>query len=77
MSPIAKSDILALSLTLSLAERIELVQDIWDSIAEHPEAIEVTEEEKAELDRRLEAYRRDPSAVSSWAEVLERIRRRG
>lgn len=76
MCPISKQDVLNLSLTLSLPKRIELVQDIWDSIAEHPEAIEVTEEEKAELNRRLEAHRRDPSSALPWAEMLERIRRR-
>ena len=73
MSTIAKSDILR----LSVPERILLVEDIWDSIAESPDAVQLTEEQEEELDRRLEAYHRDPSAGSPWAEVLERIRRRG
>ena len=31
---------------LSVAERIELVEDLWDSIAEVPESVELTEEQK-------------------------------
>ncbi len=65
----SKNDILK----LSVSERIRLVEDIWDSIREVPEAVELTEEEKAELDRRLEAYHSDPHAGSPWALVKERI----
>lgn len=63
-------------LNLSVAERIQLVEDIWDSIAEVPEQIALTEDQKAELDHRLEAYRRDPNAGSPWGVVRERIRSR-
>jgi len=38
------------------AKRILVVQEIWDSIAEKEE-IELTDETKAELDRRLERHR--------------------
>ena len=72
MSTLTKSDILG----LSVAERILLVEDIWDSVAEVPEAIPLTEEQRAELDRRLESYRRNPTGGSPWAEVRERIRER-
>ena len=58
MSKIARKDIL----NLSVAERIELIGDLWDSMAEAPEAIELTEAQKAELDRRLDAHRKDPTA---------------
>jgi len=60
-------------LELTVAERIQLVEDIWDSIAAVPEAVPLSEEQKRELDRRLEAYHRDPDAGSPWAEVKERI----
>jgi putative addiction module component (TIGR02574 family) len=61
---------------LSVAERIQAVEDIWDSIAAVPEAVRLTEHQKAELDRRLEAYHRSPDAGMPWAKVRERIRRR-
>ena len=43
-------------LELSVAERIQLVEDIWDSIAAAPETVPLNEDQKKELDRRLEAY---------------------
>lgn len=63
-------------LELSIAERIQIVEDIWDSIAAVPEAVELSEEQKKELDRRLEAYHQNPDAGSPWIEVRERIRNR-
>ena len=69
MKPIRLSDVLE----LPVEERLELVGDIWDSIAQVPGAIDLTEAQRAELDRRLEAYRRDPKAGSPWAEVKARI----
>lgn len=57
---------------LSVAERIQLVEDIWDSIATAPESLGLTESQRQELDHRLEAHRQS-SAGSSWAEVKARI----
>jgi putative addiction module component (TIGR02574 family) len=59
---------------LSLSERIQLVEDIWDSIAAEPESIVVTESQKEELDRRLEKYSNNPQLGSSWDEVKKRVR---
>ena len=56
-------------LELPVPERSRLVEEIWDSIAEIPEAVPLTEEQKAELDRRLDAYHKDPGAGSPWADV--------
>ena len=69
MSTLAKSDVMS----LSVPERIQLVEDIWDSIAEVPETIPLTEDQKAELDRRLDAYHRNPEEGSPWGMVRERI----
>ena len=63
-------------LQLSVAERIQLVEDIWDSIATVPEAISLTEEQKAELERRLEAYQANPSEGISWNDLKTKLRRR-
>lgn len=64
---------LATILALPVAERLELVQAIWDSVAQTPDPYPLTEAERSELDQRLEAYQRNPEAVSSWAEVKARI----
>ena len=71
MSSIAK-DILS----LSVPERILLVEDIWDSIAEFPQEVTLTEAQKQELGLRLDAYHRDPNAGAPWLEVRKRIRNR-
>ena len=63
-------------LELSVAERIQLVEDLWDSIAAVPEALPLTDAQREELDRRLDAYHRDPSAGSPWEEVQRRIKGR-
>ena len=60
---------------LSLAERILLVEEIWDSIAAEAEALDVPQSHKDELDRRLAAYRADPHAGSSWEEVKARLQK--
>lgn len=59
---------------LSLSERIQLVEDIWDSIAADSKAVLVTEAQKQELDRRLDNYAKNPQAGSSWEEVKKLIR---
>ncbi len=71
MGEAARKDIL----NLSIAECIELIGDLWDSLAESPEAVVLTEAQKAELDRRLEAYRKDLTAGAPWPVVRNRIAR--
>jgi putative addiction module component (TIGR02574 family) len=62
--------------SLSVAERLQLVGDIWDSIAEEANAavLPLTDEQKTELDRRLAEYDADPSIGVPMDEVLDRIR---
>jgi putative addiction module component (TIGR02574 family) len=72
MRAFAEKDIL----DLSVPERIQLAQDIWDSIAQVPESLVLSEEEKAEIERRLDAYHQDPHAVSPWSVVRDKIRSR-
>jgi len=71
MSKINVADLLK----LPVAERILLVEDLWDSIAAVPEALPLTEAQREELDRRLEAYHRNPQDGSPWEEIKERVRR--
>jgi putative addiction module component (TIGR02574 family) len=61
---------------LSTAERIRLLQDLWDEIAVDPAAVPVTEAQHAELERRLEAHRANPDACVDWAEAKVRARPR-
>ena len=54
---------------LSIAERIQLAADLWDSLQEEQEEIPLTDAQREELDRRLEQYHQDPTAGSSWESV--------
>ncbi len=63
-------------LKLSVPERIQLAEDIWDSLLEVPDAISLTEDQKRDLDRRLESYHLNPQQGSPWQEVKDRIRQR-
>lgn len=56
------------------AERLLLVEDIWDSIAAMPEAVPLTDAQRMELERRLEAYHKNPDAGSAWNQVKARVR---
>ena len=58
---------------MSVAQRILLVEEIWDSIAENPEAVPLTDNQKIELERRLNSYYENPETGSSWGEVKRRI----
>lgn len=69
-----KKSILSKILQYEVPERIILVEDIWDSIAQCPEAIPVTDSQLKELDRRLEAYRSNPKGGSPWDVVKKRIK---
>ena len=61
------------TLELSVPERIQLVEDIWDTIAGEPEAVQLSEDEKRLIDERLEAYHRTPALGAPWEDVYERI----
>ncbi len=61
---------------LSVAQRILLVEEIWESIAEEAEVVPLTEAQKQDLQRRLAAYEANPKAGSTWEEVKARLMRR-
>ena len=55
---------------LPISERIQLVEDIWDSIAEEtPVLLHLSTTDQAELQRRLAAHKADPSSSIPWKEV--------
>jgi putative addiction module component (TIGR02574 family) len=64
---------------LSVAERLRLIGEIWDSIAADVEREPLTEAQRQEVDRRLAAHRANPEAAVPWeqaeAEALARLRK--
>jgi putative addiction module component (TIGR02574 family) len=61
---------------LGADERLALMEEIWDSLAATPEAVPITDAQKADLQRRLDAYRDNPKAGSPWEEVKARLQGR-
>jgi putative addiction module component (TIGR02574 family) len=59
---------------LPVEERIKLVEDLWDSIAADQQALQLTAEQKAELDRRLDAYEIDKNRGRLAADAVADIR---
>jgi putative addiction module component (TIGR02574 family) len=60
-------------LELSVAERIQLAEDLWESVLAKPEELELTDAQKAELDRRLDRLDKEGLRGKPWDEVRRRI----
>ena len=58
---------------LNTAERINLIDELWNCIANHPDEIPVNPDLARELDRRMAAFDADPSTASVWEDVRRRI----
>jgi putative addiction module component (TIGR02574 family) len=59
---------------LSPAEKLELVEDLWDDLAGTPEAVPVHYWQQQELARRKANLLKNPAAGLSWGEVKQRAR---
>ena len=69
---ISKADLLK----LDVAQRLELIEELWESIASDPDSasrLPLTHEVRALLDDRLRQHRDDPDAARPWAEVRAEI----
>lgn len=58
---------------LPIPERVQLVEQIWDSIADDKKQFPLTDAQKAELDRRIAAQQTDPNRGSPWDDVKKRL----
>lgn len=54
---------------LPLSQRIELIEALWESIAQEGYEPPLTPEQAEELDRRLIAHQQDPNDVIPWENV--------
>ncbi|CAN5627041.1 hypothetical protein BH23GEM7_BH23GEM7_08970 [soil metagenome] len=75
MDPITVSDLLH----LSVAERIQLAADLWDSVAAEtatdPDRLPISEAQRREVMRRSALHRANPAEAFPLEEALERIER--
>ena len=70
------STVLKRALSLNVADRLQLIEELWDSLAVTPEAILVPDAQRKELARRSRKHARNPSAAKPWEEVLGKLERR-
>jgi putative addiction module component (TIGR02574 family) len=61
---------------LSPAEKLQLVEDLWDDLAANADAIPVHDWQKEELARRKANLTKNPGAGLTWEEVKGRVRKR-
>lgn len=61
---------------LTRDERLELLEELWESLSVEGDPLPLTEEQEAELDRRLDALDREGPVGVSPEELRERIRKR-
>ena len=61
---------------LSPEERLKLLEQLWDSLSDTPEAVPMTDAQRQELDRRLDDLDREGPVGIPWNEAVDRIRNR-
>jgi putative addiction module component (TIGR02574 family) len=61
-------------LELPTAERIAIVQEIWESMVEHPDNVAITVAQREELERRWIDFQRSPDDGESWSDVKKSLR---
>jgi putative addiction module component (TIGR02574 family) len=55
------------------AQKLLLVTELWDDLAAHPTEVPVSPAQIAELDQRMADYRRDPTQITTWEAIQQRI----
>jgi putative addiction module component (TIGR02574 family) len=69
-----KDTLVAELLKLSPAERIQLAEDLWDSVAAQPELLPaLSNDQRVEIERRVAEHARDPGSALTWEEVRTRL----
>lgn len=61
---------------LSPAEKLQLVEDLWDDLASKPEDVPIHEWQKEEVERRKANLKNAPATGLSWEDVVKHIRAR-
>lgn len=60
-------------LQLPLVEKLDLIQQLWESVASSQDPYPLSDNERRLIDDRLEAHRRNPDALATWSEVKARL----
>lgn len=60
---------------LTAAEKLQLVEDLWDDLAANPEDVPIPDWQRAELERRKANLARNSAAGLTWEDLVQRVRR--
>ena len=63
-------------MALTPEERLDLLEQLWNSLTPTPETVPLTDVQRAELDRRLDDLDREGPVGGSWDEMIDRVRSR-
>ena len=58
------------------AEKVRLVQQLWDEIAQEAALLPLTESQRRLLDERIDQHEADPDDVESWKKARDHILRK-
>jgi putative addiction module component (TIGR02574 family) len=61
---------------LSVAERLDLISTLWDSIPDSLEELPIPEWHREQLERRLASADANPEGAIPWEEVRQRLRKK-
>ena len=59
--------------TLSVEERLSLIERVWDSLSETSTEIPLTDGQREELDRRIDELEREGPVGIPWEDLLDEI----
>jgi putative addiction module component (TIGR02574 family) len=60
-------------LRLPPSERLEAIAELWDSLESQAELFPLSDEERADLDRRIAEDEADPAPGTSWPELRRQL----
>ena len=61
-------------LELPADTRVQIAQQIWESVAEHPEQVTLTAAQRDELEKRWKAMQESPEAGEDWELLQAKLR---
>jgi putative addiction module component (TIGR02574 family) len=70
------SDAISAVFSLSPAEKLQLIGELWDDLSATPENVPFPHGQKEELDRRKARIEQHPGSALTWEEIVRRIRER-
>jgi putative addiction module component (TIGR02574 family) len=59
---------------LSRDEQLQLLDELWEALGREPDALPLTDEQRRDLDQRLDALEQEGPVGLSWSETLAHVR---